>query len=122
MTFTISQGTPIKASLIVEDDDDTLQVEMWGTTRSLLASAVFGVTEGHTAILRLVGVGYRASVEQNGKIVNLKVGYAHPVELKVPDGLKASTPNPTRILLEGIDKCVVGQFAANIRKWRKPEP
>lgn len=95
---------------------------MWGTTRSLLASAVSGVTEGHTAILRLVGVGYRASVEQNGKIVNLKVGYAHPVELKVPEGVKASTPTSTRILLEGIDKCVVGQFAANIRNWRKPEP
>lgn len=95
---------------------------MWGTTRALIALAVTGVSEGHTAILRLVGVGYRAVMEQDGKIVNLKVGYAHPVELKVPDGVKASTPAPTRILLEGRDKQAVNMFAAKIRVWRKPEP
>jgi hypothetical protein len=95
---------------------------MWGTTRARIQNHVTGVSEGHVAILRLVGVGYRASIEDDGKIVNLKVQYAHPVELKVPEGVKASTPQPTRILLEGPDKEVVKQFAAEIRAWRKPEP
>jgi len=90
------------------------------------------VSEGHAAILRLVGVGYRATVESNAvtkqpeyegqTFVSLKVGFSHPIELGVPKGVKASTPQPTRILLEGVEKEVVMQFAANIRKWRKPEP
>lgn len=95
---------------------------MWGTKRALLQNHVTGVSEGHIAILRLVGVGYRASIENNGTILNLKVGYSHPVELKIPEDVKASTPQPTRILLEGCDKVTVKQFAADIREWRKPEP
>lgn len=98
------------------------QRERWGTIRAMIQNHVTGVSEGHAAILRLVGVGYRASIEDNGRIVNLKVQYAHPVELVIPEGVKASTPQPTRILLEGIDKEVVKQFAADIRAWRKPEP
>jgi large subunit ribosomal protein L6 len=91
-----------------------------------------GVSEGHVTILKLVGVGYRASVESTAvtktpeypgqQFVSLKVGYSHPIELGVPQGVKASTPQPTRILLEGIEKEVVNQFAAKIRMWRKPEP
>lgn len=91
-----------------------------------------GVSEGHTAILRLVGVGYRATIEKSAEVakpeypgqefVSLKVGFSHPVELGVPLGMKASTPQPTRILLEGIEKELVNQFAASIRSWRKPEP
>ncbi|KAF8455073.1 putative 60S ribosomal protein L6 [Kalaharituber pfeilii] len=122
MTLTISETTPPKASLTVEDPKDRTQRCMWGTIRSLLAGHVLGVTERHTAILRLHGVGYRAVMENNNRIVNLKVGYAHPIELEVPEGVTASTPTPTRILLEGRDKMVVMQFAANIRAWRKPEP
>jgi len=93
---------------------------------------MLGVSEGHTCILRLVGVGYRASVEESAtttapeydgqKFVSLKVGYSHPIELGVPRGVNASTPQPTRILLEGVEKEVVKQFAAVIRKWRVPEP
>ena len=103
-----------------------------GTTRAYLQNHVLGVSEGHTAILRLVGVGYRASVESTAttaapeyvqqQFVSLRVGYSHPIELGVPRGVKASTPQPTRILLEGTDKEVVKQFAAKIRMWRKPEP
>lgn len=103
-----------------------------GTTRSYIKNHILGVTEGHTAILHLVGVGYRASIEPNvtrlapeypgQKFVSLKLGFAHPVELGVPLGVKASTPQPTRILLEGIEKEVVMGFAAKIKKWRKPEP
>ena len=90
------------------------------------------MSEGHTAILRLVGVGYRATVESTAttvqpeypgqQFVSLKVGYSHPIELRVPLGMRASTPQPTRILLEGVEKEVVMQFAAKIRMWRKPEP
>ena len=93
---------------------------------------ILGVSEGHAAILRLVGVGYRATVEKNAQtkqpeypgqeFVSLKVGYSHPIELGVPEGVKASCPQPTRILLEGIEKEVVKQFAAEIRAWRVPEP
>lgn len=93
---------------------------------------ILGVSEGHSAILRLVGVGYRATVEKSAvtkqpeypgqEFVSLKVGYSHPIELGVPKGVKASTPQPTRILLEGVEKEVVKQFAAEIRAWRVPEP
>ena len=103
-----------------------------GTTGGYLQNHILGVSEGHTAILRLVGVGYRATIEPTAttvkeeypgqQYVSLKVGYSHPIELGIPQGMKASTPQPTRILLEGIEKEVVNSFAANIRKWRKPEP
>merc|ERR1712225_175727 len=94
-----------KAYVTIEDREVKKQREMWGTTRAYLQNHILGVSEGHTAILRLVGVGYRA-----------------PIELPVPKGVKASTPQPTRILLEGCEKEVVLQFAAKIRMWRKPEP
>lgn len=103
-----------------------------GTTRAYLANHILGVSEGHTTILRLVGVGYRAEIISNPttvspeypgqQFVNLKVGYSHPIELVVPQGVKASCPQPTRILLEGVEKEVVMAFAAKIRKWRVPEP
>ncbi|KAL9135587.1 MAG: hypothetical protein Q9175_003219 [Cornicularia normoerica] len=121
-----------KASLSILDREERKQREMWGTTRAYLNNHILGVSEGHTAILRLVGVGYRATVEPSAvsvqseypgqQFVSLKVGYSHPIELGVPTGMKASTPQPTRILLEGVEKEVVNQFAAKIRKWRVPEP
>jgi large subunit ribosomal protein L6 len=105
---------------------------MIGTLRADLSNHITGVSEGHIAILRLVGVGYRATIESSAttkepefegqQFVNLKVGYSHPIELGIPKGVKASTPQPTRILLEGVDKQVVKQFAAHIRQWRVPEP
>ena len=138
-----------KAVVSVQDREERKQREMWGqysghpnqslvrlrgigTTRAYLQNHILGVSEGHTAILRLVGVGYRATVEDTAttvspeyegqQFVSLKVGYSHPIELPVPKGVKASTPQPTRILLEGIEKEVIMQFAAQIRMWRKPEP
>lgn len=102
---------------------------MWGTARALLANHILGVTEGHAALLRFVGVGYRAIVQDGSgrfnkgkKVVNLKLGYSHPIMLPVPDGVTASAPVPTRLLLEGINKEVVNSFAAEIRRWRVPEP
>lgn len=103
-----------------------------GTTRAYLHNHILGVSEGHTTLLRMVGVGYRASIEKSASTVSpeypgqlyvsLKVGYSHPIELGIPEGVKASTPQPTRILLEGPEKEVVKSFAAKIRKWRVPEP
>ncbi|KAF3038226.1 hypothetical protein E8E11_001400 [Didymella keratinophila] len=117
---------------LAEDATDKKQKAMWGTTRAYLQNHILGVSEGHSAILRFVGVGFRASVEDTAttvtaefpgqKFVNLKVGYSHPVELCIPKGVTASTPQPTRLLLEGPEKEVVMQFAAKIRKWRVPEP
>ena len=103
-----------------------------GTMRAHLQNCIAGVSEGHICILRLVGVGYRATIEDSAitkkaeypgqQFVSLKLGYAHPIEMPVPLGVKASVPQPSRILLEGTDKSVVTQFAAEIREWRKPEP
>ena len=89
-----------------------------------------GVSEGHTAIMRLVGVGYRASVEDRGqkqqykgqKFLCLKLGFTHPIEEGIPEGVTVSTPSPTRILLEGKDKEAIMSFAGKVRKWRPPEP
>ncbi|ORX73396.1 ribosomal protein L6 [Linderina pennispora] len=96
------------------------QRAMWGTTRALIQNCVTGVTEGFSATLRLVGVGYRAAVE-NGKLV-LRLGYSHPVEMEIPEGLKVGTPVPTRILINGTDLQQVKLYAAKIREWKKPEP
>ncbi|GAB7338115.1 hypothetical protein MBLNU457_4473t1 [Dothideomycetes sp. NU457] len=119
-------------TLSILDKTERKQREMWGTVRAYLQNHITGVSEGHTAILRLVGVGYRATVENTAttvqseyegqKFVNLKVGFSHPVELGIPKGVTASTPQPTRLLLEGPEKEVVMQFAAEIKAWRRPEP
>ncbi|KAI4862674.1 ribosomal protein L6 [Hypoxylon rubiginosum] len=119
-----------RAILSIENRDIKKQMEMWGTTWAYINGHIIGVSEGHTAILRLVGVGYRATIEERPKkaqypgqkFVCVKLGFTHPVEEPVPFGMKASTPQPTRILLEGINKEEVMSFAARIRRWRKPEP
>ncbi|USP81710.1 54S ribosomal protein L6, mitochondrial [Curvularia clavata] len=126
------EANPSAPTLTIEDAKDAKQRAMWGTTRAYLQNHILGVSEGHSAILRFVGVGFRASVENTAttvkseypgqKFINLKVGYSHPVELGIPKGVTASTPQPTRLLLEGPEKEVVMQFAAEIRNWRKPEP
>ncbi|KAL8652903.1 MAG: hypothetical protein Q9210_002417 [Variospora velana] len=131
VSYAINEATR-KATLSVLDRKARDQREIWGTTRSYLANHILGVSEGHTAILRLVGVGYRATIEPTAitvkpeypgqQFISLKVGYSHPIELGVPMGVKASTPLPTRILLEGVNKEVVNSFAASIRRWRVPEP
>ncbi|SPQ23257.1 06b57bb6-4c82-47c5-b3a0-aa5632bf812a [Thermothielavioides terrestris] len=119
-----------KVTLSVKDREQRNQREMWGTTWSYLNNYIMGVSEGHTAVLRLVGIGYRATVEPRPEkeeypgqqFVCLKLGFSHPVEMGLPKGMKASAPQPTRLLLEGINKEQIMQFAANIRKWRVPEP
>ena len=92
----------------------------WGMQRTLVSNLVEGVTDGFTKILDITGVGYRAQAQ--GQKLKLQRGYSHDVDLDVPNGLEVKTPDQTTIEISGIDKQAVGQFAANVRKWRKPEP
>ncbi|MBI4039811.1 50S ribosomal protein L6, partial [Candidatus Daviesbacteria bacterium] len=91
-----------------------------GLTRALIQNLVTGVEKGWEKRLELVGVGFRAS--SDGQILNLTVGYSHPVEIKAPEGVKFAVEENTKITVTGIDKNLVGQVAANIRKVRPPEP
>jgi len=91
-----------------------------GLTRSLVANMVEGVTSGFTKTLEIQGVGYRAQLQ--GKDLVLALGYSHPVPIKAPDGIEFEVPLPTRIIVKGSDKQVVGEIAAIIRKQRPPEP
>ncbi len=91
-----------------------------GTMRALLANMVRGVTEGYERKLELVGVGYRAQMQ--GSKLNLTLGFSHPVVYDVPEGVSVETPSQTEVVIKGIDKQVVGQVAAEIRRFRPPEP
>jgi large subunit ribosomal protein L6 len=94
--------------------------QFWGMQRTLVQNLVNGVTEGFTKVLDITGVGYRAST--TGKKLKLQLGFSHDVDLDVPEGIDVKTPDQTTIEISGIDKQKVGQFAAEIREWRKPEP
>jgi len=92
----------------------------WGMQRTLVSNLVQGVTEGFTKVLEITGVGYRANAQ--GNKLKLQLGYSHDVDLDVPEGVEVKTPDQVTIEVSGIDKQAVGQFAAEIRQWRKPEP
>ena len=114
----------------VTAEDQTLQVNpvsdkgndwaMAGTTRALINNMVVGVSTGFERKLTLIGVGYRAQAK--GKLLNLALGYSHPIDFPVPDGIEIETPTPTEIVIKGSDKQRVGQVAAEIRAKRPPEP
>ena len=91
-----------------------------GTARAVLNNIVEGVSKGYERKLDIVGVGYRAQAK--GKVLSLTLGFSHPVEFDVPEGITVETPSQTEILVKGVDKQQVGQVAANIRAYRKPEP
>lgn len=93
---------------------------MSGTMRSLVANMVEGVSSGFEKKLMLVGVGYRAQISGNN--INLNLGYSHPINYPIPDGIKVEIPTQTEIIIKGIDKQKVGQIAAEIRSFRRPEP
>ncbi|MGA0881461.1 MAG: 50S ribosomal protein L6 [Burkholderiaceae bacterium] len=93
---------------------------MSGTMRALVANMVQGVSKGFEKKLSLVGVGYKAAAQ--GKSLNLSLGFSHPVDYALPEGIKAETPTPTEIIIKGIDKQRVGQVAAEVRAYRPPEP
>ena len=120
----------INSDVTVEHKDDNLLVKvannskqanaMSGTMRSLLANMVQGVSKGYEKKLFVVGVGYRAKADKEN--LNLTLGFSHPVVYKLPEGIKAETPSQTEIVIKGIDKQKVGQVAAEVRAFRKPEP
>jgi large subunit ribosomal protein L6 len=114
----------------VEQDDGTITVErptdrgehraLHGLTRSLIANMVEGVTNGFEKKLEIQGVGYRAQLK--GKNLEMALGYSHPVSIEPPAGIEFEVPQPTEVVVRGIDKQLVGQVAADIRKRRPPEP
>jgi len=110
------QDNVLKFSPKAVDNADALA----GTTRALLNNMVTGVSQGFEKKLQLVGVGYRAQAQ--GKVLNLTLGFSHPVAFSVPEGITVETPSQTEILVKGTDKQQVGQVAANIRAYRPPEP
>jgi large subunit ribosomal protein L6 len=126
---TLSRSLP--GEITIRQEDSTLLVErpdderhnraLHGLTRSLVNNMVVGVTAGFTKDLEIVGVGYRATAKGPGQL-ELALGFSHPVVVDAPDGVTFEVPQPTRITVRGIDKELVGQVAANIRKIRKPEP
>jgi len=91
-----------------------------GTANANIKNMIVGVTEGYTKQLESVGVGYRFTV--SGKTITVNAGYSHPVVVEVPEGLTVESPSNTELVIKGIDKCLVGEFAANVRKIRQPEP
>jgi large subunit ribosomal protein L6 len=107
--------------VLVERIDDSRQARAaHGLSRTLLNNMVVGVKDGFTKGLEIIGVGYRAALKGND--LELQLGYSHPVPIIAPEGISFLVPVPTQIKVQGIDKQLVGQVAADIRKWRKPEP
>jgi large subunit ribosomal protein L6 len=101
--------------------EDTQEARsMWGMSRTMVANLITGVTEGFTKKLEITGVGYRAAVQ--GQTLQLQLGYSHDVDYPIPQGIQIQCPKPTEILISGIDKQKVGQVAAEIRRFRPPEP
>jgi large subunit ribosomal protein L6 len=116
--------------VVVEREEDKIWVkpandskrarQMWGMQRTLLANLVEGVSNGFIKKLEIVGVGYRAAVQ--GKVLNLNLGYSHDINFNIPEGIEVKCPTATTIEISGADKQKVGQVAAEIRSYRKPEP
>jgi large subunit ribosomal protein L6 len=116
VSFSIEDGV----ITVVREDDTRESRALHGLSRALLANMVQGVSEGFSKVLEIQGVGYRASLK--GSDIELLVGFSHAVDVKAPKGITFEVPEPTRIVVSGIDKEQVGQVAADIRKVRPPEP
>jgi large subunit ribosomal protein L6 len=107
--------------ILVKPANDTKQARaFWGMQRTLVQNLVTGVSEGFTKVLEITGVGYRAQAQ--GRNLKLQLGFSHDVNFAVPEGVDVKTPDNTTVEISGIDKQKVGQVAAEIRRWRKPEP
>ncbi len=116
ISFSVEDGRVV----VGRADDERETKALHGLSRALLQNMVVGVAEGYRKELQAVGVGYRAALK--GSNLELQVGYSHPVEIDAPAGIEFEVPEPTRIVVSGIDKELVGQVAANIRAVRPPEP
>jgi large subunit ribosomal protein L6 len=125
MTRTVPGGITLAQegdTLTVDrESEETSQKALHGLTRTLVSNMVVGVTDGWTKELEIIGVGYRAAAAGPGAI-DLALGFSHPVKFTAPEGVTFEVPTPTRVIIKGPDKEIVGQVAANIRKLRKPEP
>lgn len=125
-TLTMPMVDDIKYEMVdggisVQPANDTKRARsFWGMQRTMVQNLVTGVTEGFTKTLEITGVGYRATAQ--GKTLKLQLGYSHDVNFAVPEGIEIKTPDQTTVEINGIDKQKVGQVAAEIRRWRKPEP
>ena len=117
--ITVTQDRDVLS--VTRADDEREQRALHGLTRSLVANMVTGVTQGFSKELEIVGVGYRATA-RSPQAIEVALGFSHPVVVDAPEGVSFEVPAPTRIVVRGIDKELVGQVAANIRKIRKPEP
>ncbi|KAH6573999.1 hypothetical protein BASA50_002197 [Batrachochytrium salamandrivorans] len=129
-----NKGISRTISVSIASQLDKKQKAMWGTTRALINNMITGVTEGYMVPIRLVGVGYRAQVDSipaadaspldpsNQKQLVVRLGFPNPLIFPIPVGIDVSVPAPQRIILQGIDRHLLTSFAANVRKWRKPEP
>jgi large subunit ribosomal protein L6 len=116
ISYDISEG-----GISVQPANETKQARaFWGMQRTLVQNLVTGVSEGFTKVLEITGVGYRATAQ--GKSLRLQLGYSHDVNVDVPEGIEIKTPDNTTVEVSGIDRQKVGQVAAEIRRWRKPEP
>lgn len=116
ISYTVEDGR----ILVRPANDSKAARAFWGMQRTLVHNLVTGVTEGYTKVLEITGVGYRANAQ--GKNLKLQLGYSHDVDFAVPEGIEIKTPDNTTVEISGIDKQKVGQVAAEIRRWRKPEP
>ena len=116
--ITVEQGEGVLD--VKRPDDERISKSLHGLTRTLVNNMVVGVTKGFEKKLNLVGVGYKAAVQ--GNALNLSLGFSHPVLHAMPEGVTATTPTPTEIVIKGIDRQKVGQTAAEVRAYRSPEP
>lgn len=116
----ISYGLEDGAISVQPANDTKRARSFWGMQCTLVQNLVTGVSEGFTKTLEITGVGYRAAAQ--GKNLRLQLGFSHDVNIAVPEGLEVKTPDPTTVEISGIDRQKVGQLAAEIRRWRKPEP
>jgi large subunit ribosomal protein L6 len=116
VTYDLADG----AIAVQPANDSKAARSHWGMQRTLVSNLVEGVTQGFSKTLLITGVGYRATAQ--GKKLKLQLGYSHDVDFDVPEGIEVKTPDNTTVEISGIDKQKVGQVAAEIRRWRKPEP
>jgi large subunit ribosomal protein L6 len=107
-------------AVVAKLEDGGIEIAMWGMSRTMVANLVAGVTEGFTKKLEITGVGYRAALQ--GSNLQLQLGYSHDIVYPIPEGIQIVCPKPTEIVITGIDKQKVGQVAAEIRRFRPPEP
>ena len=116
MTVEVKEGEVV----VTRPSDNREDRAQHGLARTLINNMIIGVTAGYEKKMQLIGVGYKA--EKKGKTLVMNLGYSHPVEMEDPEGITTEVPSATEVVVKGMDKALVGNYAANIRAWRKPEP